>query len=57
MGEMAETEKSAKAYIDEAIEKQRRLGYTGNVPKESYAQAVKKATRALRDLRRSRAAA
>jgi hypothetical protein len=55
MGEKLEGR--AKAYIDEAIQKQRGLGYRGRVPKESYDKAVKQAARVLRNLQRSRAAA
>ena len=49
--DMAKTlEGKAKEYIDAAIEKQRRLGYEGSVPKESYERALKHAKQAFREL-------
>ena len=47
-------ERTAREYIDAAIKKQRRLGYKGDVPKDSYDRAVKQAERAFGELQESR---
>ena len=50
MARSRDPEQEAKAYIDAALEAQRRLGYKGKVPKEPYRRAVREAATMIETL-------